>query len=445
VALNFTHDPARRSWVAAANVPGSNFPIQNLPFAVFRRGSQEAFRGGVAIGTQIVDLAALAQSPILSGAALEAASAASDEHLNALMSLGAGVHSALRAALSRALEADSPARAALEPLLVPQAEAEYAVPTRVGDFTDFFTSVYHASAAGRINRPGTNPLMPNYTWVPIAYHSRSSSIRVSPHPVRRPLGQIVPRGETEPHLGACRRLDYEFELGAYVTLGNDLGSPVPMHEAEEQVFGLSLLNDWSARDIQAWEYQPLGPFLAKNFATTVAPWIVTLEALEPYRVAFERAAEYPQQSLPYLESAANRACGAFDIQLEALIQSEAMRTRGEAPQRVSLTSYRHAFWTLAQLVTHHTINGCNLAPGDLLGTGTLSGPSASEAGSLLELSSGGREEFKLGDSESRRFLEDGDTVIFRGWCQQADGPRIGLGEARGTIEPALPLPAMPER
>jgi fumarylacetoacetase len=443
VTLNFTHDPARRSWVSEANTPGSDFPIQNLPFAVFRRGSQEAFRGGVAIGNQIVDLAALAQSPILSGAALEAAGAASDEHLNALMSLGGGVHSALRAALSRALEAGSPAQAALEPLLVPQSEAEYTVPARVGDFTDFFTSVYHAAAAGRINRPGTNPLLPNYTWVPIGYHSRSSSIRVSPHPVRRPLGQIVPRGQTEPHLGASRRLDYEFELGAYVTLGNELGSPVPMHEAEEQIFGLSLLNDWSARDIQAWEYQPLGPFLAKNFATTVAPWIVTLEALEPYRVSFERSAEYPQQSLPYLESAANRAQGAFDIQLEALIDTESMRARGEAPQRVSLTSYRHAFWTLAQLVAHHTINGCNLAPGDLLGTGTLSGPTASEAGSLLELSSGGREEFKVGASDTRRFLEDGDSVIFRGWCQKADGPRIGLGEARGTIEPALPLPAVP--
>jgi fumarylacetoacetase len=440
VALNFTHDPARRSWVAKANHPDNDFPIQNLPFAVFRRGSQEAFRGGVAIGDQIVDLAALAQSALLSGAALEAAAAASDAHLNALMSLGAGMHSALRAALSRALEADSPAQRMLEPLLVPQAEAEYAVPARVGDFTDFFTSVYHASAAGRINRPGTNPLLPNYTWVPIGYHSRSSSICVSPHAVRRPLGQIMPRGDSEPHLGACRRLDYEFELGAYVTLGNELGTPVPMHEAEAQIFGLSLLNDWSARDIQAWEYQPLGPFLAKNFATTVAPWIITLEALEPYRVPFERAAEYPQRSLPYLESEVNRQSGAFDIQLEALIQTAAMRVRGEAPARVSLTSYRHAFWTLAQLVAHHTINGCNLEPGDLLGTGTLSGPTASEAGSLLELSNGGREEVHLGATDTRRFLEDGDTVIFRGWCQRADGPRIGLGEARGTIEPAPPLP-----
>jgi fumarylacetoacetase len=440
VALNFTHDPARRSWVAEANRPGNDFPIQNLPFAVFRRGSQEAFRGGVAIGDQIVDLAALAQSALLSGEALEAAAAASDAHLNALMSLGAGMHSALRAALSRALEADSRAQRLLEPLLVPQAEAEYAVPARVGDFTDFFTSVYHASAAGRINRPGTNPLLPNYTWVPIGYHSRSSSIRVSPHVVRRPLGQIVPRGDTEPHLGACRRLDYEFELGAYVTLGNELGTPVPMHDAEAQIFGLSLLNDWSARDIQAWEYQPLGPFLAKNFATTVAPWIITLEALEPYRVPFERAAEYPQRSLPYLESEVNRQSGAFDIQLEALIETATMRARGEAPARVSLTSYRHAFWTLAQLVAHHTINGCNLVPGDLLGTGTLSGPTASEAGSLLELSNGGREEVHLGTRDTRRFLEDGDTVIFRGWCQKADGPRIGLGEARGTIEPAPPLP-----
>ncbi len=440
MALNFTHDPARRSWVAKANHPDNDFPIQNLPFAVFRRGSQEAFRGGVAIGDQIVDLAALAQSALLSGAALEAAAAASDAHLNALMSLGAGMHSALRAALSRALEADSPAQRMLEPLLVPQAEAEYAVPARVGDFTDFFTSVYHASAAGRINRPGTNPLLPNYTWVPIGYHSRSSSICVSPHAVRRPLGQIMPRGDSEPHLGACRRLDYEFELGAYVTLGNELGTPVPMHEAEAQIFGLSLLNDWSARDIQAWEYQPLGPFLAKNFATTVAPWIITLEALEPYRVPFERAAEYPQRSLPYLESEVNRQSGAFDIQLEALIQTAAMRVRGEAPARVSLTSYRHAFWTLAQLVAHHTINGCNLEPGDLLGTGTLSGPTASEAGSLLELSNGGREEVHLGATDTRRFLEDGDTVIFRGWCQRADGPRIGLGEARGTIEPAPPLP-----
>jgi fumarylacetoacetase len=390
-----------------------------------------------------VDLAALAQSRILTGEALDVASAGSDEHLNALMSLGAAAHSALRAALSRALEAGSPTQAALEPLLVPQSEAEYAVPTRVGDFTDFFTSVYHASAAGRINRPGGNPLLPNYTWVPIGYHSRSSSIRVSPHAVRRPLGQIVPRGESEPHLGASRRLDYEFELGAYVTIGNDLGSPVPMHEAEAQIFGLSLLNDWSARDIQAWEYQPLGPFLAKNFATTVAPWVVTLEALEPYRVPFERAAEYPQNSLPYLESESNRTSGAFDIQLEALIETAAMRERGEQPQRVSLTSYRHAFWTLAQLVTHHTINGCNLEPGDLLGTGTLSGPSASEAGSLLELSVGGREAVRLGTQDVRRFLEDGDTVIFRGWCQKADGPRIGLGEARGTITPAPPLPGSP--
>jgi fumarylacetoacetase len=308
------------------------------------------------------------------------------------------------------------------------------VPARIGDYTDFYTSVYHATNIGRQFRPD-NPLLPNFKWIPIGYHGRASSIRVSGQTFPRPLGQTMAPGASEPAFGPCKRLDYELELGVFMGSGNTLGEPIPITQAEASVFGLCLLNDWSARDIQAWEYQPLGPFLSKNFATTISPWIVTLEALAPYRVPFTRPEGDPQP-LAYLESPANRAQGAIDVQLEVLLQTQAMREAGEDAARLTRTSYRHAYWTVAQLVAHHTVNGCNLAPGDLLGTGTLSGPTLEEAGALIELTVGGKQPLALPNGQTRTYLEDGDAVVLRGWCEKAGAARIGFGECAGLVLPA---------
>lgn len=435
--LNETHDPALRSWVASANRSGTDFPIQNLPFAVFRRrGSAEAWRGGVAIGEQIVDLAAVAQAGVFVGDAAQAAQAGAQDKLNALMALGQGAWSALRLALSRALREGSPQQAALQACLVPQAEAEYDLPARIGDYTDFYTSVHHATNIGKQFRPD-NPLLPNYKWVPIGYHGRASSIVVSGAAFHRPKGQLKKPDAEVPVLGASQRLDIELELGVFIGTGNALGEPIAITEAEQHVFGICLLNDWSARDIQGWEYQPLGPFLSKNFATSISPWVVTLEALAPYRTAFERPADDPQP-LPYLDSPANRAAGAIDIQLEVGLQTQAMREAGLRDARISATSYRHAYWTVAQMVTHHTVNGCNLQPGDLLGTGTLSGPTLDQAAALIELTLGGKQPLQLPNGESRTFLLDGDAVVLRGWCEKAGAARIGFGECWGTVLPARP-------
>jgi fumarylacetoacetase len=435
--LNETHDPALRSWVASANRSGTDFPIQNLPFAVFRRrGSAEAWRGGVAIGEQIVDLAAVAQAGVFSGDVAQAAQAGAQDKLNALMALGQGAWSALRLALSRALREGSPQQAALQACLVPQAEAEYDLPARIGDYTDFYTSVHHATNIGKQFRPD-NPLLPNYKWVPIGYHGRASSIVISGTDFHRPKGQLKKPDAEVPVLGASQRLDIELELGVFIGTGNALGDPIAITEAEQHVFGICLLNDWSARDIQGWEYQPLGPFLSKNFATSISPWVVTLEALAPYRTAFERPADDPQP-LPYLDSPANRAAGAIDIQLEVGLQTQAMREAGLRDARISATSYRHAYWTVAQMVTHHTVNGCNLQPGDLLGTGTLSGPTLDQAAALIELTLGGKQPLQLPNGESRTFLLDGDTVVLRGWCEKAGAARIGFGECWGTVLPARP-------
>jgi fumarylacetoacetase len=433
--LNETHDPRLRSWVASANAPGGDFPIQNLPFAVFRRaGTEETFRGGVAIGDAILDLAAAHRAGVFAGAAGQAAAACTGAALNALMALGPAAWSELRLALSRALRAGSGLADALGRSLVPQSDAQYNVPAVIGDYTDFYTSIHHATKVGRLFRPD-NPLLPNYKWVPIGYHGRSSSIAVSGQEFPRPVGQTLPVGAQTPVFGPSERLDYELELGAFVGTGNAPGARIPIAEAEAHVFGLCLLNDWSARDVQAWEYQPLGPFLAKNFATTISPWIVTLEALAPYRVQWSRPTGDPQP-LPYLESKDNRAAGAFDIRLEVLVQTAKMQAAGLPPACLSQTSFRHAYWTIAQIVAHHTVNGCNLRPGDLLGTGTQSGPTPQEAGSLLELSSGGKSPVSLPGGETRTFLEDGDTVTMRGWCEKSGAARIGFGEAAGRILPA---------
>ena len=443
MALNETHEPRLDSWLAAANAPGTDFPIQNLPLGVFRRaGSTEAYRGGVAIGDQILDLAAalkagaFSAAGVGSAAATAAAAAAIQPALNELMGAGPQAWSALRLALSRALRSGSTQRAALESCLLPQARAQYALPAHIGDYTDFYTSIHHASAVGRLFRPD-QPLLPNYKWLPIGYHGRCSSIAVSGQQLPRPWGQILARGAATPTLEPSQRLDYELELGVFIGSGNAPGTPIAIEDAEANVFGLCLLNDWSARDVQAWEYQPLGPFLGKNFATTISPWIVTLEALEPYRVPWTRPAGDPQP-LAYLDSPEVRRHGAIDLQLEAWLQSAAMRRAGQAPCRLSHSNFRQAYWSIAQMVAHHTVNGCNLQPGDLLGTGTQSGAQAGEAGSLLELSAGGKQALTLPDGETRRFLEDGDEVIMRGWCERAGAARVGFGELSGRVLPCEP-------
>ncbi|HXX48295.1 MAG TPA: fumarylacetoacetase [Myxococcota bacterium] len=434
-ALNATHDPALKSWVASANAPAADFPLQNLPFAAFRRAaSAEPFRGGVAIGDQVLDLGALGELGVVGGAAAAALAACRAPALNGLMAQGPQASAALRAALSGALRAGSALEGRLRGLLVPQSAAEYRVAADVGDYTDFYASIHHATAVGRLFRPDS-PLLPNYRWLPIAYHGRASSVLVSGEPVRRPLGQLMPSGAARPELGPSRRLDYELEVGVFVGAGNELGTRVPLAEAEAHVFGLCLLNDWSARDIQAWEYQPLGPFLGKNFATTVSPWVVTLEALAPFRAPLARPAEEPAP-LGYLDSAANAAAGAIDLQLEVWLESARMRAAGAGPLRLSHSNFRDAWWSIAQMLTHHAVNGCNLRPGDLFGSGTQSGAAPEEAGSLLELTQGGRRSLALPDGETRTFLEDGDRVLLRGWCERSGFARVGFGEAAGTVLPA---------
>jgi fumarylacetoacetase len=353
------------------------------------------------------------------------------------MAMGSPAWSALRLALSRALREGYALQSALSTCLVSQADAEFAVPAQIGDYTDFYTSVHHATNIGKLLRPD-NPLLPNYKWIPIGYHGRSSSIGISGQAVRRPVSQLMRPSATEPVLAPSARMDYELEMGIFIGPGNTLGEPVSMQQAEQHVFGMCLFNDWSARDVQGWEYQPLGPFLSKNFASTVSPWIVTMEALAPYRQAWTRAEGDPQP-LPYLDSSNLREHGAVNIELEVFIQTATMREQGMAEHRLSHSTFCDAYWSVSQMVAHHTVNGCNLQPGDLLGSGTQSGPTPSEAGSLMELSKGGKEPITLPNGETRTFLEDGDTVVFRGACTAPGAARIGFGEVRGTLLPARAL------
>lgn len=420
--LNATHDPQLRSWVASANQAACDFPIQNLPYGRFRpAGSGEAFRIGVAIGDQVLDL--------------KATGLIHTDDMNVLMAKSPAERQTLRAAISAGLAEGSAQAAEWAKALLAQSAVEMAVPCRIGDYTDFYTGIHHARTVGSLFRPDA-PLLPNYQWVPIGYHGRASSIGVSGQRFKRPQGQTRAPDAAAPTFGPSKRLDYELELGFLVAQGNALGEPIAIADAEAHLFGVTLLNDWSARDIQAWEYQPLGPFLSKNFATTLSPWIVTVEALAPFRAPFERPAGDPQP-LPYLDAPANRAAGALDIVLEAWLQTAGMREAGEAAVRLTRGNAREAaYWTAAQLVTHHTVNGCNLQAGDLLGSGTLSGPKPDEAGSLLELTRGGKQPIQLPNGERRSFLEDGDTLTLRGWCEREGAVRIGLGEVSATVEPA---------
>ena len=433
-----THDPALASWVESANVPDCDFPIQNLPLGRFRPlsrdpGKIEPLRVGVAIGDQVLDLKAAAGLSPWADEVYPLLEPLVTGDLAAFMQLGRRAWRTLRGALSAALTEGSVQAPFLESCLLPRAAARMALPCRIGDYSDFFSGIHHARAAGALLRP-ENPLLPNYAWVPVAYHGRASSVGVEGR-VKRPQGQSRSAVGT-PTFGPTRRMDYELELGLWIGADNELGAAVDIADAEDRLFGITLLNDWSARDIQAWEYQPLGPFLAKSFATTVSPWIVGIDALAPFRRPFTRPADEPQP-LPYLDGEFNRAHGAFDITLEVWLQTVAMRRQGLAPVRLSQSNALDAYWTPAQLVTHHTSNGCNLQVGDLLGTGTLSGPGPGQGGSLLELTQGGRQPLTLPGGEQRAFLEDGDTVTLRAHCAAPGAVRIALGEVVGTVLPAV--------
>ncbi|HEX6533764.1 MAG TPA: fumarylacetoacetase [Gemmatimonadaceae bacterium] len=435
--MNETHDPDLTSWVASANVPDTDFPIQNLPFGVFRRsGTGEAARVGIAIGDSILDVIQCARAGVFEEELDDAVRACAAGDLNELMALGREPAARLRERVSALLRSrgDMTARHArhAELWLVRMADAEMFVPARVGDYTDFYASVHHATNVGSMFRPD-NPLLPNYKWVPIGYHGRASSIVPSGTPVRRPHGQTRAADADAPSFGPCRLLDYEAEMGAWVCGANGLGERVPIAEAERRLFGLGLVNDWSARDIQTWEYQPLGPFLAKSFATTVSPWVVTLDALEPFRVpAYTRPAGDPAP-LPYLSSAEDRERGGFGITMEVWLVTARMRSQGIPPARVSRAGFEGMYWTFAQMVAHHTSNGCNLQPGDLLASGTVSGVAEDARGCLLERTWRGTKPLELPGGETRRFLEDGDEVIMRAYAEREGARRIGFGECRGVV------------
>ena len=432
-AINATHDPNLRSWVESANQPDTDFPIQNLPLGVFRRGNSTEYpRLGVAIGDQILDLLQCHEHGLLQELPGDLQAACVTSNLNALMRLGNQAASALRHRLSSLLRADQQHSSVDNGILVPMSVAEMLLPAAIADYTDFYASVFHATNIGKLFRPD-NPLLPNYKYVPIAYHARASSIVVSDTPIKRPNGQRKPPNAAAPSFGPAQMLDYELEVGALIGVGNELGAAIAIDNAEEYLFGLCLVNDWSARDIQAWEYQPLGPFLAKNFATSISPWVVTLEALAPFRCpAFQRAEGDPEP-LPYLSSERDRQQGGIDLTVEVLLCSAQMRTAGIEPVRVSRGSFQQMYWTLAQMLTHHASNGCNLRPADLLASGTISGAESGSQGCLMEITQRGSQPIELPTGELRSFLVDGDEVILRGYCEKAGYARIGLGTCQGKV------------
>ena len=405
-----THDPALRSWVESANQPDCGFPIQNLPFGTFRRRGATAVSAGIAIGDQVLD----------------ATAALAIESVKSAMALPRPARIDLRRRISAYLTQREPGA---ERFLVPLSEVELRLPCEIGDYTDFYASIHHATNVGSMFRPD-NPLLPNYKWLPVGYHGRASSIVVSGTPVRRPSGQTVENPAGPPSFGPSRRLDYEVELGAFLGPGNSLGQPIPPGEAADHLFGVCLLNDWSARDVQTWEYQPLGPFLAKNFATSISPWVVTMEALAPFRCAPAARPVDDPRPLPHLQCGPT---GAYNITLEVWFRTAAMRRQSLAPVRISRGHFASLYWTLAQMVAHHTSNGCSIRPGDLIGSGTVSGPEKENRGCLLELTWRGAEPLQFPGGEQRRFLEDGDEVTLRGCCEAPGFRSISLGECVGEI------------
>jgi fumarylacetoacetase len=427
MSVDHTHDASLRSWVPGADAHEA-FPIQNLPIGVFQPPGESA-RGGIAIGDYILDLKRLLESGILANAEL---AEAAQPTLNRLLALGAPSRVALRHAVSALLAAGTEPRPGL---LHKAAACVMHRPAVIGDYSDFFAGIHHATKAGTLFRP-EDPLFPNYKWVPIGYHGRASSVRVS-HDVHRPNGQRKPASEVAPSYGPSRNLDYELELGIWIGPGNAPGTTIPIGQAGAHIAGYCLLNDWSARDVQGWEYQPLGPFLAKSFCTTISPWIVTPEALAPFRAAQPARPEGDPAPLPYLFDADDQACGALGLSLDVLLLTAKMRNEGVPAHRVSVASALDLYWTPAQMVTHQASNGCDLSPGDLLGSGTISSPAADGSGSLLELTSGGRVPIALPNGEMRRFLEDGDEVILRATAQRDGFISIGFGDCFGRIVGAV--------
>jgi len=444
--IDETHRADLRSWVDSANDPTTDFPIQNLPLGVVRRDATDTPVAAVAIGDEVMLLDVAARLDLLVGPARDAVAATAGGALNRLMALGPNARGALRAGLVDILRHDSEAgrraRSRRSDVLVEAASVEMLVPAAIGDYSDFYASIEHAKNIGSMFRPD-NPLLPNYKYVPIGYHGRASSIVVSGTGVVRPGGQTKADTDASPSFGPSRRLDYELEVGMFIGTGNSLGEPIPIAQAEDRMFGLCLVNDWSARDVQAWEYQPLGPFLAKNFGTTISPWVVTMDALEPFRVPAFRRLDGDPAPLPYLSSPANEAKGGVDIQLEVWLRSALMRESGTPAYRLSHGRFTVMYWTLAQLLTHHASNGCNLEPGDLLASGTVSGPAKESRGCLQELTWRGTEPITLPSGEQRRYLEDGDEVVLRGFCERDGFARIGFGECRGTVLPAKVSSANP--
>jgi fumarylacetoacetase len=445
--LDETHDSTMQSWVESANLADADFPVQNLPFGVFRQHSAGARpKVGAAIGDLILDIHGWLGHTYLADEKLRlAANACAADSLNPLMALGAGPRQALRRRIHTSLREDAPAsvRQTASGHMVEQADVDMLLPAVVGDYTDFYASIFHATNVGKLFRPD-NPLLPNYKYIPIGYHGRASSLVPTGTPIRRPSGQTRD-GEADPNAdpnagpnyGPTKALDYELELGFFVSEGNALGESIAVGGAEEHIFGICLVNDWSARDIQAWEYQPLGPFLAKSFATSLSPWVVTMEALAPFRAEAFARAEGDPAPLPYLFNQGDREHGGLDLWLEVSLRSARMREAGVSPMVLGRSNFRDMYWTMAQMLTHHASNGCNLRAGDLLASGTVSGADATGRGCLLELTARGKDPVTLPSGEQRKFLEDGDEVIMRGFCERDGFRRIGLGTCRGTILPAV--------
>jgi fumarylacetoacetase len=429
--INETHDPNLRSWVESANDPNADFPIQNLPLGIYKR-KDKAPRRCTAIGEYLLDLEACRDVGLFNSnpygyigfytPSVSWSLEHSQELRKRLVELLGIENQEIRKIGKRFLDK----------ALVPMSEVDLDLPTQIGDYTDFYASVYHATNIGKMFRPD-QPLMPNYKWIPIGYHGRASSIVPSGTQIRRPSGQTMADGAEAPSFGPSKVLDYELEVGFFVGQGNEQGQPIKIAEAEDHIFGLCLVNDWSARDMQRWEYQPLGPFLAKSFATTISPWIVTMEALAPFRTPAFNRDETDPQPLPYLDSPENRERGGFDIKLEVLIATEQMRQQNLAPHRLAMSNTKDLYWTFAQMLTHHSSNGCNLRPGDLLASGTVSGATKESQGSLIELTERGAQPITLPTGEVRKFLQNGDEVILRGYCERDGFRRIGFGECRGIV------------
>lgn len=437
--INETHDPNLKSWIESANRPDTDFPIQNLPFCVFTRAcTYEDVRVGVAIGDFVLDVYACYECCLFEDDSFSVAVSADNYCLDgSVMKKNADLQTAFRRRLTEILSesADEKTRKNVERNLIPIEEADFQMPAHIGDYTDFYCSIFHATNVGAMFRPD-NPLLPNYKYLPIGYHGRASSIVISGTDIKRPKGQNRTDQDQPPVFVPCKNLDYEMEVGFFVGKGNELGETISIDDAEDHIFGLCLVNDWSARDIQAWEYQPLGPFLAKSFATSLSPFVVTMEALAPFRTAaFARDAGDPQP-LDYLNGEANQKSGGFDINLEVYLQTERMRAENTEPFLLSRSNTKDLYWTIGQMLAHHASNGCNLQTGDLMATGTVSGEEKTERGCLLELTWRGKEPIELPNGEQRRFLEDGDEIIMKGFCEKEGFRRIGFGTCRGRVLPA---------